>query len=563
MITGGYMRPIQYFATMIMTLVLSLATAYGYDMPVVGVAPDTVSSDIQIGDDKSVLEFDVNGVESIKIEAIVPITNSVVNLYDPNGSLIRTSNNGGFQYNSGETLKPGSNLPGGVFTSDEILKPTNGKWALEVKFPSATYRTSILVTIQSRTKYIVSLISDRDDYIKGENVFVGALVTDTGQPITALNPKLTIKKINTNDVPIILDLMDDGQGADGKINDGLYSSNYIFNTTGSYLLETNVELITTSGIVTKQSAKQIIVKDPIADITNKQLVYNNGVNNCINSIGLNTTISITEPGEYVLSAILSASNQKNIENRVRKTLLVGSNNVGIVFTKDQLINELGANGPYKITEIKLIKILTDTVQLAYKDVNPMDTIGINLANTCITGIEILPQLNVTPILKNGFIEKLNVKIPIKVSTSGYYNATIKVVGPNGEDIDLLNGTYYFVVGSNMAEYNVHAGKFLKVDGSYSIISMLVTGPAGSGQLSFVGKTNEYSKWQFLPRINGDLNDNGVVDAADRDILLQFRGVNSLAPGDRRDVNKDGKIDIIDTRAILSLACTSTKCIKNY
>lgn len=557
------MRPIQYFATMIMTLVLSLATAYGYDMPVVGVAPDTVSSDIQIGDDKSVLEFDVNGVESIKIEAIVPITNSVVNLYDPNGSLIRTSNNGGFQYNSGETLKPGSNLPGGVFTSDEILKPTNGKWALEVKFPSATYRTSILVTIQSRTKYIVSLISDRDDYIKGENVFVGALVTDTGQPITALNPKLTIKKINTNDVPIILDLMDDGQGADGKINDGLYSSNYIFNTTGSYLLETNVELITTSGIVTKQSAKQIIVKDPIADITNKQLVYNNGVNNCINSIGLNTTISITEPGEYVLSAILSASNQKNIENRVRKTLLVGSNNVGIVFTKDQLINELGANGPYKITEIKLIKILTDTVQLAYKDVNPMDTIGINLANTCITGIEILPQLNVTPILKNGFIEKLNVKIPIKVSTSGYYNATIKVVGPNGEDIDLLNGTYYFVVGSNMAEYNVHAGKFLKVDGSYSIISMLVTGPAGSGQLSFVGKTNEYSKWQFLPRINGDLNDNGVVDAADRDILLQFRGVNSLAPGDRRDVNKDGKIDIIDTRAILSLACTSTKCIKNY
>lgn len=557
------MRPIQYFATMIMTLVLSLATAYGYDMPVVGVAPDTVSSDIQIGDDKSVLEFDVNGVESIKIEAIVPITNSVVNLYDPNGSLIRTSNNGGFQYNSGETLKPGSNLPGGVFTSDEILKPTNGKWALEVKFPSATYRTSILVTIQSRTKYIVSLISDRDDYIKGENVFVGALVTDTGQPITALNPKLTIKKINTNDVPTILDLMDDGQGADGKINDGLYSSNYIFNTTGSYLLETNVELITTSGIVTKQSAKQIIVKDPIADITNKQLVYNNGVNNCINSIGLNTTISITEPGEYVLSAILSASNQKNIENRVRKTLLVGSNNVGIVFTKDQLINELGANGPYKITEIKLIKILTDTVQLAYKDVNPMDTIGINLANTCITGIEILPQLNVTPILKNGFIEKLNVKIPIKVSTSGYYNATIKVVGPNGEDIDLLNGTYYFVVGSNMAEYNVHAGKFLKVDGSYSIISMLVTGPAGSGQLSFVGKTNEYSKWQFLPRINGDLNDNGVVDAADRDILLQFRGVNSLAPGDRRDVNKDGKIDIIDTRAILSLACTSTKCIKNY
>ena len=83
--------------------------------------------------------------------------------------------------------------------------------------------------------------------------------------------------------------------------------------------------------------------------------------------------------------------------------------------------------------------------------------------------------------------------------------------------------------------------------------------AAPAQAAVVGSSEAYSRWQFAPRINGDLNNDGSVDAADNTLISRFRGAAVLNPGDRRDLNRDGVIDLRDARELQRLACTAPNC----
>jgi hypothetical protein len=89
--------------------------------------------------------------------------------------------------------------------------------------------------------------------------------------------------------------------------------------------------------------------------------------------------------------------------------------------------------------------------------------------------------------------------------------------------------------------------------------LLVLGGGSSARLATLGQTPAYSGWQFYPRINGDLNNDDAVDQADAAILTQFRGMRAVSPGDRRDIRKDGVIDIRDIRELQKLKCSVGAC----
>ena len=84
----------------------------------------------------------------------------------------------------------------------------------------------------------------------------------------------------------------------------------------------------------------------------------------------------------------------------------------------------------------------------------------------------------------------------------------------------------------------------------------------SAQASVVGSSSALKRWQFFPNITGDLDSDGDVDVNDRDLLLSFRGQRALISGDRRDLYKDGRIDIRDAGSILSKACKVGFCVAN-
>lgn len=57
---------------------------------------------------------------------------------------------------------------------------------------------------------------------------------------------------------------------------------------------------------------------------------------------------------------------------------------------------------------------------------------------------------------------------------------------------------------------------------------------------------------------GDLDNDGDVDKKDIDIILAAKGSAASSPNDPRDVDKDGKITILDARKLTTM-CTRPNC----
>ena len=192
----------------------------------------------------------------------------------------------------------------------------------------------------------------------------------------------------------------------------------------------------------------------------------------------------------------------------------------------------------------------------------LDIKDIKLSGLCTAPIELQPQLSVTPVLKQGFIGSLDVAFPVRVNTADFYQISLKTVGQIGDDIALINASRFLNAGNNHVTVNVPSEKFAKTDGPYKVVSLLVVSGANSARRSTVGSSGLLMRWQFYPKINGDLTGDGAVDAADSDLTTKFRGVRAAVPGARRDLNKDRVIDIRDGREVQNLRCAVGACKLN-
>lgn len=116
---------------------------------------------------------------------------------------------------------------------------------------------------------------------------------------------------------------------------------------------------------------------------------------------------------------------------------------------------------------------------------------------------------------------------------------------------------------NNISVSVPAANLQTADGPFNIESVLIIGVGRSAQVSRVPvASSAFTRWRFFPTITGDLNGDGSVDAADRDLLLSYRNATALVPGDRRDINGDGKVDLLDARLLILRGCTAPNCPRN-
>ena len=81
---------------------------------------------------------------------------------------------------------------------------------------------------------------------------------------------------------------------------------------------------------------------------------------------------------------------------------------------------------------------------------------------------------------------------------------------------------------------------------------MVIGPGGTAQLARVEESLTFQRWQFSPVHAGDLDNDDDVDSDDRNLIMAARNTIVLSPRDRRDIVRDGKIDLRDAKAILRL-----------
>lgn len=525
--------------------------------PVALNTPATVTADVTPGSTGVDLVIPLAAVQRARIDVIVPVDGATVSLVDPNGLVVVPPGDSRVAYQPGSLLpRP---LPGGVFELPELSAPVNGNWRLRVAYPPASVPTVVIGTVAAVSRYQVGLAIERTLFQVGEDVGIGLVVLDNGQPIAGLSPTITVTRVGGSGSTATA--RDNGQGGDGAAGDGVYSIDHTFLQAGTYQIDGVVGIPTASGTVQRSASAQVRVETPYFNPPSVTLQNVLGGGGCVNGLQVSVGLETLRPGAYSMLVRLVGPNGKSIDLRRALSLNHGASSTSVVFTSAAIKQQIAVDGPYVVDTIDILAVDGDEAGLAFRRRNA-GSFAVPLASLCSLPIELPGPLTATPVLKNGMIGSLNLSFPVRVTVSGSYQISFKLIGAGGEDLGLINASRSLVAGMNTVTANVSTPAFLTSDGPYQAISLLVLGGGNSARQDLVGTTPAYSRWQFYPRVTGDLNADGAVDAADNALMTTFRGQRALTPGDRRDLNRDGLIDLRDARELQRLACTVATCPVN-
>jgi hypothetical protein len=278
-----------------------------------------------------------------------------------------------------------------------------------------------------------------------------------------------------------------------------------------------------------------------------------GLNNCVEALNVKVYAESYEDNRYLVSAWLGEGNGDSWENNTYRPVSSGTFEFIVPFSAERLREKLG-NGPFIIQRLNIISDgeLTEGSEQEF-DTYDLDLFpNITAADFCYPPIHLMPGLEVTEQLEGGSIAALNFTMTLKVAVEGSYKLTFKATDAAGLIVQEYFLQPYLYPGDNEIAFSLPADQLQGSDGPFEVRDLLAEGGYETLQASRVGETEAFSRWQFVATRDGDLDNDGDVDAADRAILIEHRNQPALVPGDRRDVTGDGMINGADIRYLLQL-----------
>ena len=540
---------------------LTAQLSIGQDAAVPLNTPEVFTAEIAAGSTRVTIPFPVSGCTGLRLDAIVPLNSPTFSLADPDNRTVFPPGDPKVEFIPGTAARPGSNLPGGTFSlREEIVNPKSGTWNATFAYPAATRRTFAMLTPMCKSDYSAGIALARTEFIRGEQATIGMMVLRADAPVRGLSPRITIGPRNAAGGTVTLIGLDDGLDADGLANDGIYSVEHLFNQAGQFHIAGELQINTPEGPIVKRAQANVRVIEPTLQVGSITAAPVTGPGGCVTGLDIGIAAQVLRDGEFRVSAKLEAGNGRSVQESILSTFRAGAQTITIHFPAETL-RSLGTPGPYTIGLVDAYSLVGEEIQLAFQRAAAGTTPRLDLDRLCAPPIEILEGAAATVNVAGGYIGSLTLTFSIRAQTAGNYDISFKVTGAGGEDIGVFSQPRSLDAGSPaLVSVTLPASVFLSADGPYQVISMLVRGANNTAaQLSQVGETAAFSKWQFQPRVHGDLDDDLDVDAADRALLASFASQPALTPGDRRDINRDGQIDSTDLEALAALLCAAGEC----
>lgn len=518
---------------------------------------------IQAGQTQVDIVVPVSGLNSLRIQAIVPVTGAQISLIDPLGNVVVQPTSAGLSFLPGASLTPA--LPGGVFITPDVVSPASGNWVLRATFPSAPVPTVALLTVFAESPYRVGLVLTSSSFRIGQPVPLGLLAVFNGLPIAGLQPRLAVRR--ENQTLVTLNALDNGQPAqlDGRAGDGVYSASHTFTDTGRYEIAATVDIPVAGGGSVRRTASGFLDVVPVNyQLTSVAGTVVTGAGGCVARLDVTTAANALLPGTYATSATLRAPNGQTLVKRTSSVLSApGPLPALLSFSSRELRQRLSQGGSLVVDPLDVVSFAGDAPILELRRNNAWTFPNLTLAQLCADPIEVGNAGTVTTALRDGHISQLNFSFPVRVATAGAHTVSFKVTDANGVEVGQFGLNLTLAAGNNVVGASVLADRLQGSDGPFSIDSVLVVRGNVTAQASRVPvASSNFQRWQFFPTITADLNADGSVNNADNQIVLSFRNQTPLQPGDRRDINRDGRIDARDSREVVLRACAAPNCPRN-
>jgi len=160
---------------------------------------------------------------------------------------------------------------------------------------------------------------------------------------------------------------------------------------------------------------------------------------------------------------------------------------------------------------------------------------------------------------NTLFDQLSVDLGVELATAGFYEWSARLVDKAGTEIGFATGRGSLGAGTTSIQLLFDGRPIGQngFDGPYFIRSLLMAGPGGANLVStFAGETSALKARQFegyTARLPGDINGDGVVNAADIDAFNRALGssIGEPAYNSFADFDRDGRVTLNDLRIFRS------------
>jgi hypothetical protein len=381
------------------------------------------------------------------------------------------------------------------------------------------------------------------------------MVLKDGKAVSGLSPVVTVTAPSGATEEVVLH--NDGNtfvNFDMNANDSVYSNAHAYTEVGTHQLEATLTIPMDNGQeLVRTVTGQVEIIEPrmaVLDIEGEVLT---GLNNCVEALNVKVYAESYEDNRYTVSVWLTDDTGEVRRVNRRKPVTAGPFNITVPYPVEELREELGV-GPFTLRRLNI----TSDGELTDGSAQEFDTYNLDLfpnitaADFCYPPIHLMPGLEVTEQLEGGSIAALDFTMTLKVAVEGSYKLTFKATDAAGLIVQEYFLQPYLYPGDNEIAFSLPASRLQDSDGPFRVQDLLAEGGYETLQVSRVGETDAFSRWQFVATRAGDLNNDGDVDEADRAILIEHRNQPALVPGDRRDVTGDGMINGADIRYLLQL-----------
>lgn len=492
----------------------------------------------------------------LQLQIVAPVPNAVVTLFDPSGagvSLVSAT------LLDGTAQAPA--IPGMAMNTPWLAQPASGAWRVRIAFAPATTRTVIFVTALIESRYRAAVVLGGTDFRQGDASAVSLFVLDNEAPVTGAAISLTAQAPSGQIMDLTPNDSANPGSADGRANDGLYTGALVFEDVGRYILRGRAQFTAANGaIVTREAQTVAFVSAPKLTLTGISTGVLNGPASCIAALTVNLATNLLVPGQVVATATLRASNGTRMRRTLNANAAAGALPLSLQFAAADVRNELGVNGPYALEQVQVVVTAANGTTLEANVTEAGVTAAVTLVSLCDDPVRVGSAATVVPVVTNGYISALDVSFPVTVRTAGAYRISFRFTGGERQQLAASSQSRSFVAGTNIIRLLVPANSLQTADGPFQVESVLVLGPAGAASVSVVSSSAAFSRWQFTPTFRGDLNGDARVDVVDRDLLATFRNQRALQPGDRRDLDRNGIIDLRDVQLLQRGYCAPGFCV---
>jgi len=426
-----------------------------------------------------------------------------------------------------------------------------GEYKVKINTQALSASTVALASYYSSSPVRAGVATAAQLYRVGESIGISGLLFNGAAPVTGATVVARIGDPTSAAVPVEVPLLDSGI-LDPIPSDGVYSGATPATTPGNYTVAIKAAGTANGLPFERLAATNVRVMQPLATFgTFTDAGVDANANGLFESLNITANITVQTAGNYQLGITLAASNGNQIKQNTSKLLAAGAQQMVLNFPANE-VRSLLVNGPFSRLDAVLIYKDDPAFPLADKRddagmTQPYQISLFELGSLVFNGVNVITPIDLNA---NGKFDQLKIEAGVRVGVAGFYQWSGRLVDKLGREIDFVSGSANWNVGNNVATFVFDGRKIGQnaQNGPYFLRSVLLFGAGQSLVTEQILQTAAYPVTQFEgARCQGDLNNDGRVNAADLAIVQAAFGKRTGQPGFNpvADINQDGIVDIRD------------------